>query len=176
MKPKPLGAKYRNLYAYRGSVWYERLVAGRRLRLDLETESWGEAAERRDGYELLKGIPARLTRRSSARVPTLAEFAERYLEGDVAHLAATTRRDRSSYLAEDGLLLRHLGGLRLDEIDPAALRGWWRDAIETPWTGRERERAPTQAGDGAALLERARLGARLREGPRHPRDDTDRRV
>ena len=36
MKAKPAGRKYRNLYSWRGSVWYERVVGGKRVRLDLE--------------------------------------------------------------------------------------------------------------------------------------------
>ena len=32
MKAKPKGAKYRNLYAYRGAVWFERVVRGRPAR------------------------------------------------------------------------------------------------------------------------------------------------
>ncbi len=29
MKPKPDGARFRNLYACRGAVWYERVHAGK---------------------------------------------------------------------------------------------------------------------------------------------------
>ena len=31
MKRKLKGPKYRNLYAWRGGIWYERVVAGRRF-------------------------------------------------------------------------------------------------------------------------------------------------
>jgi hypothetical protein len=30
MKPKPADARFRNIYAYRGSIWYEREIGGRR--------------------------------------------------------------------------------------------------------------------------------------------------
>ncbi len=32
MSARPKGKKYRNLYAYRGSIWYERIASGRRYR------------------------------------------------------------------------------------------------------------------------------------------------
>ncbi len=51
MTKKPPGRRYRNLTAYRGSIWYVREVGGKRDRFDLETTSWKEAAEARDYYE-----------------------------------------------------------------------------------------------------------------------------
>ena len=37
MKAKPKGQRYRNLYAYQGSIWFERVVLGHRYRADLKT-------------------------------------------------------------------------------------------------------------------------------------------
>jgi hypothetical protein len=56
---KPKGHKYRNLYAWRGSVWYERVVSGRRYKLDTGCTSWSEAATFRDLYEERRGIARR---------------------------------------------------------------------------------------------------------------------
>ncbi len=36
MKSKPKGAKYRNLYAWRGLIWYSRMVRGRRYRVNTD--------------------------------------------------------------------------------------------------------------------------------------------
>src|SRR5262245_4449618 len=123
MKAKPTkdGAKYRNLYSYRGSIWFERVVRGRRLRVDLETAAWEEAAARRDAYEARRGV-AKMRGGPVCKVPTFAEFAQRYLDEDTAHLEPTTRTDRRSHLRTDGVVLRHLGRKRLDEITAAMLR------------------------------------------------------
>ena len=98
MKSKPTGPRFRNLYAWRGSIWYERVAGGRRFRVDTGTcygedgpaqRHWDEAALYRDRYEDAKGIgrPALYT----GAMPTFAELAERYLEEDTAHLAAPRR-------------------------------------------------------------------------------------
>ena len=53
MKSKPKGAKYRNLYAWRGSIWYSRMVRGRRYRVNTDAPisltGWEEAAEGEEG-------------------------------------------------------------------------------------------------------------------------------
>src|SRR5688572_21830259 len=90
VKAKPNDARFRNLYAYRGSIWYERVHAGKRYRVDLETQSWHTAADRRDAYEVLHEIPLVRTATRSVAMPTLRDFVKRYLESDVAHLAETT--------------------------------------------------------------------------------------
>src|SRR5258705_7434165 len=133
MKPKPADARFRNLYAYRGSIWYERVHAGKRYRVDLEAQSWHTAADRRDAYEVLHEIPLVRTATRSVAMPTLRDFVKRYLESDVAHLAETTRSDRASYLREKGPLVVHLGDARLDEIDAPALREWWAKVVDTPY-------------------------------------------
>jgi hypothetical protein len=73
--PESKGPKYRNLYAFRGSIWYERVVRGRRFRRDLETSSWEEAAARRDARGKLSGVET--LRGRPGETPTLAEFAKR---------------------------------------------------------------------------------------------------
>src|SRR5262249_21642949 len=96
MKAKPPGSNYRNLTAYRGAVWFERVVRGRRFRVDLETTAWEEAAARRDAYEEAKGVAK--ARGPLGQVPTLRDFAGRYLAEDTAHLAPTTREERGKLL------------------------------------------------------------------------------
>ena len=53
MKLKPKGAKYRDLYAWRGSIWYSRMVRGRRYRVNTDAPisltGWEEAAEGEEG-------------------------------------------------------------------------------------------------------------------------------
>ncbi len=56
MKSKPKGAKYRNLTARSGVIYYERKVDGRRIRFSTTTADWNEAASVRDLYEQRKGI------------------------------------------------------------------------------------------------------------------------
>ena len=48
MKPKPRGTKYRNLTARAGTIYYQRVVGERRIRLSLETDDWAVAAAARD--------------------------------------------------------------------------------------------------------------------------------
>ena len=130
MTRKPSGRKYRNLVAFRGSIWYERIVGGKRDRFDLETTSWKEAADARDYYERRKGIARERTVTRHRELAFLSEFAPRYLDEDTEHLGARTLRDRRRYLKPDGLLLGDLGHLRLDDVTPALLRTWWAKAIQ----------------------------------------------
>jgi len=140
---KPKGAKGRNLYEFRGRVWYERWVGERRYRADTGAEptedGWKEAASFRDQYETAKRIGA--LRTYTGAVPTFAEMAAKYSEEDMAHLAATTRADRRLHLAGTGAVLPHLGGKRLDDITAATLRQWWNAEIQgterTNATGRK---------------------------------------
>src|SRR5262245_29645711 len=130
MKAKPKGPKYRNLYAYRDSIWFEREVRGRRFRVDLETASWEEAAARRDAYEAQKGVAK--ARGVIGRVPTFADAAREALDDMDARrsaeaetgYSATTAQDRRRALREKGPIRPHLGGRRLDAIDAAVLRRW----------------------------------------------------
>ena len=62
-------------------------------------------------------------------VPTFREFAKRYLEEDTGHLAPTTRKDRDSYLREDGPLVGFFGTQRLDAIGVPELRAWWNQEV-----------------------------------------------
>ena len=148
MKPKPPGKRYRNLYVFRDSIWYERRLRGNRFRLDTETTSWQEAAERRDAYEDMKGVQG--TRARRGQVPTFAEFTLRYLKEDTGHLLPTTRGDRYGYLRQSGPLLKHFGERRLDDITVGMLREWWVHGQSRP-TGR-----PTHRPSAAAR----RTGAR----------------
>ena len=131
MKAKPRGQKYRNLVARGGVVYYERVVAGRRNRFSTETDDWDVAASVRDLYETRRGVGKlpHLVR----EVPTLAEFAPRYLEEDTAHLADTTRRQRVRALqpASKSGLLEGFGAKRLDEVTKRDVREWWGRWIES---------------------------------------------
>jgi len=153
----------RNLYRRGASKfwYYKRLIYGKRIRFSCETTDLETARRRRDLYESRRGIgrvPVPIL-----ESPTLREFAKRYLREDVGHLAASTRGDRGVYLkartepdelahgaepVTDGVLMQHLGDVRLDAITAARLREFWVAVIETPFTdakGGERKRA---AGTG----------------------------
>ena len=123
MKRKPSGAKYRNLTARAGVIYYQRRVGGKRIRFSCKTDDWQKAAAVAHLYEERKGI-GRLPF-ATVEVPTLRDFAKRYLEEDTGHLAPSTLTDRKRYLDPDGRLISSLGSLRLDEIDPPRLREWW---------------------------------------------------
>jgi integrase len=131
VKAKPKGAKYRNLTARGGRIYYQRRVGKRRIRFSCETDDWETAAQAARLYEERKGIgrPGFVI----VEAPTLRAFAKRYLEEDTGHLAETTLHDRRRYLAardeetgeEDGRLMAALGDLRLDALDARRLREWW---------------------------------------------------
>lgn len=123
MKRKPSGAKYRNLTARGGVIYYQRRVGGKRIRFSCDTDDWSEAAAVARLYEERKGI-GRLPF-VSVEVPTFREFAKRYLDEYTAHLAPTTLIDRKRYLGEDGPLITAFGSNRLDELDVPRLRAWW---------------------------------------------------
>ena len=59
MRSKSKGAKYRNLYVWRETIWYGRTVGGRRFRHDTKhpdtPEGWKEAVLYRDKYEAARG-------------------------------------------------------------------------------------------------------------------------
>jgi hypothetical protein len=127
MKSKPKGAKYRNLTARSGVIYYQREVGGRRIRFSTATTDWDQAAAVRDLYEQRKGIGAAAF--STVEVPTFSEFSGRYLTEDTSHLAPTTRSDLDSYLREGGPLLGFFGGDRLDAITVPRLREWWNQEV-----------------------------------------------
>jgi hypothetical protein len=138
MKSKPKGAKYRNLYVWRGTIWYSRVVGGRRFRHNTNRpdtpEGWGEAALYRDKYEAAKGIG-----RPGAHVgevPTFAALVTRYLESQkFSQLAATSQQDRHSHLGPNGPVAGVLGSKRVDEITADTLVDWWEaHARERNWT------------------------------------------
>ena len=128
MRRKPRGPRYRNLHSRGGVIYYERVAHGRRIKLSAKTPDWDEAAAFRDLYEARKGIGTRVP--ILHKVPTFAEFAERYLAEDTGHLAATTRVDVESYLREHGPLITHFGDRRLDDISGPRLREWWSLEVE----------------------------------------------
>lgn len=127
MKAKPKGAKYRNLYARGGVIYYRRKIGHRTIRRSFGTSDWDAAARMRDLYEAKKGI-GRLPLAVDA--PRFADFVKRYLEEDTEHLAATTRRDRERYLKPNGRIVGPLGGRALDEITASVLREWWNAEIQ----------------------------------------------
>ena len=112
------------------------MVRGRRYRVNTDSPisraGWDEAALFRDKYEEAKGIgqPGRY----AGAMPTLTDFAKRYLDEDTSHLAPRTHRDRRGYLKADGTLMLHLGARRLDEITTPMLREWW--SLEITGKGR----------------------------------------
>ena len=127
MRKKPKGKKYRNLYHVGDAIYYQRAIDGKRTRHSTGTSDWNGAAAWRDLYEDGMGVgqfPSVLW-----RVPTFADFAPRYFEEETHHLSATTRRDRRSYLREDGPLLRFFGDRPLDAISVPLLREWWNAEI-----------------------------------------------
>ena len=123
MKAKPKGVKFRNLIVRGGVIYYLRREAGKRIRFSCKTNDWEQAAAVARLYEDRKGI-GKLPF-ASIEAPRLAEFAERYLEEDTAHLAPTTLSDRRGYLTADGRILAGLGDRRLGEIGVRELREWW---------------------------------------------------
>jgi len=148
MKAKPKGPKYRNLYAGGGAIYYQRWVDGKRARVSCQTADWSEAAGFRDEYEAQEGIGRRGHVRPDREVPTLADFAERYLDEAVSDLATTTRKMRRSYLQPEGALLGVLGSKRLDEISLPVLTEWWFGAVTARKLARRTGRAYLDALQG----------------------------
>ncbi len=138
-----MGAKVQ----WRKSAWWvvthhERKRRHRRIGPDDEHKRQAEGVAARINaafdarkFGILLEAPAP---KAATKVPTLAEFAPRYLEGDTAHLAPTTVAVRTQHLAAkrrtekspEPPILPHLGELRLDEITPEKLREWWSLAVE----------------------------------------------
>jgi len=128
MKRKPSGAKYRNLTARGGVIYYKRVVAGRRIRFSCETGDWNEAARVRDLYEAKKGI-GRVPAPILDQAPRFHELAERYLK-TATHLAESTRKDRELLLGEGSQLIAYFGERRVDEVSRGDLFTWWETEIE----------------------------------------------
>ena len=95
MRAKPKGAKFRNLTARSGVIYYQRRVSGKRIRFSCETDDWQEAAAVRDLYEARKQIGVGS---GFVEAPRFHEAAERYLREATGHLAASTKEDRESLL------------------------------------------------------------------------------
>ncbi len=127
MKRKPKGLRYRNLYARGGSIVYERILKGRRIKRSLGVDDWAEAAAVRDALEAKIGVATL----PISQMPTFSEMATKYTEEDTGHLAATTRTDRRLHLVVDGTVMRHLAAWRLDAITSATLREWWNAEIQS---------------------------------------------
>ena len=131
MKNKPRGRKYRNLYARKEVIWFERLVHGRRIRRSCKTNDWDVAVAVRDEYERQTGA----SRLPGLTVPKFAELADRYLEW-TNHLAPTTQDDRRSLLRTaslkrpEGALRAYFGRLPVDEIRKPLLLEWWAAEVE----------------------------------------------
>jgi integrase len=112
------------------------------MRFSCQTDDWALAAERAREYEATSGHFERRPAARRASAPLLGEFAERCLEEDMAHLAATSAADRRTHLRPGGPLIEHFGAWPLGEITPAALREWWSIYVANsdergPKTGRE---------------------------------------
>jgi integrase len=155
----------RNLYRRDGVYYYQRVVDGRRERFSTKTSDLAEAVAVRDHWEAQAGTALLPSAPTVELLPTLREFAKRYLKEDTRHLASSTRSDRHVYLrarreptdeplplskrhtpAGDALVMKHFGDLRLDEITAGRLREWWGQVIETPYKnakGVERTRSAT---------------------------------
>jgi hypothetical protein len=126
----------------KGVIYYEREVAGRRIKLSTKATDWEDAASFRDLYEARKGLARGVP---IAEAPRFSDFAKRYLEEDTGRLAWTTRRDRESHLRQGGPLEGFFGHHPLDEITPVMLRAWWAQEVEAPRvrSGGEEPRAPS---------------------------------
>lgn len=137
MKRKPTGLKYRNLHARGGSIIYERILNGKRIKRSLGVDDWNEAAATRDALERQLGVGGPMLR---IECPTFAEAAASHLE-QLSHLAATSADDDHAMLGaekvEDGQVVKpagplvaRFGAMRLDAIRRVHLLDWWAEFIE----------------------------------------------
>ena len=128
MKAKPAGVKSRNLYVVRGAIWYGRVVAGRRYRVNTkfpDTDAgWKDARLFRDEYEHQKGV-GRSERPRWRGADVRRARGALLRRAEVLQLKPTTQADRRSHLAAGGPLLPALGRKRIDEITPDTLVAWW---------------------------------------------------
>ncbi len=99
-KTKPRDVDCRNLSLRGAVIYYERVRNGERDRFSCETADWAEAAAIRDSYE--EKLRAREALGLVAALPSLADFAERYLEEDTGHLAPTTKGIARAHCARMG--------------------------------------------------------------------------
>ena len=132
MKRKPKGQKARNLFLRGGTIYYERLLRGRRVRFSCQTDDWDKAAAVREAYEAEHERHPTLEKVARGMVPTLRAFTPRYLREDTDRLAVTTLRNLRGYLKpkdEGGCFLHYFEGKRLDEIPPEMLSQWWAKEI-----------------------------------------------
>jgi integrase len=128
MRSKPKGAKCRNLTERNGVIYYQRVVAGKRVRFSCETGDWSEAARVRDLYEAKKGI-GRVPAPILEKAPRFRELAARYLK-TATHLADSTREDRELQLGPNGPFVAYFGERRVDEISRGDLLTWWESEVE----------------------------------------------
>jgi len=122
---KPKGARYRNLTARGGVIYYEKVFDGERVRFSCQTDDWQRAAEVRDLYES--------RRKEGVKPPegeTFAALAGRYLARGTGGLARTSGGDRAKRLREGVPILSDLGALKPSEVDRGVLREWWAKRIE----------------------------------------------
>ena len=108
-------------------IYYERKVDGRRIRFSTATSDWSEAVSVRDLYEKRKGIG---TPKQTLDATRFCDAAERYLREGRAHLSPSTRENRESLLGINGILTKHFGELRLDDIGRGSLLEWWQSEVE----------------------------------------------
>lgn len=94
MHKKPKGTKYRNLHRRGDTIYYERVVVGRRLRISTKESDWDVAAAVRDLYEQQK------------RVNTATPIFEQRLFRDCAETYLKTMGNRSGTYRDDHERLR----------------------------------------------------------------------
>ena len=137
MRKKPKGTKYRNLFRRGETIYYQRVVGGRRVRISTKESDWDFAAAVRDLYEQQKGI--------NTSTPILDQrlfrnCAKDYLK-TMSNRSGTYRDDHTRMLdPETGLLIQWFGDVPIDMIGRGELLEWWLSEVEgrdrSPRTGR----------------------------------------
>ncbi len=127
MRKKPKGTKYRNLHRRGDTIYYERVVDGRRIRISTKESDWDFAAAVRDLYEKQK------------RINTAMPILDQHLFRDCAAAYLKTMGNRSGTYQDDharmldadtGLLTRWFGDLPIDLIGRGELLEWWLAEVE----------------------------------------------
>lgn len=132
MKRKPKGRKFANLTARAGTIYYQRVSNGRRIRFSTETDDWELAAIVKAEYEGSTGAGPTL----DLKIPTFGELVERYLREGVGHLAPSTLYDRKLLLRDDGPMRSYFDDWPADSIRKGDLVAWYEQSVNG--TGRSR--------------------------------------
>ena len=134
MRKKPSGKKYRNLFARRDVIYYERRWKGERYKASTQTSDWETAIAFRDEYERQEGIGIDAT---ILTIPTFQEFSQDYMASGMVDLARSTREERVRELRADGPTMSFFREYRLDDITSGVLRRFWIAAVDN--RGRSRK-------------------------------------